>query len=49
MTKAQLSRRNCGFWQLIYREEFSNRAEAVRRERRNKSWKSRQAIKPTRH
>ncbi|MFQ5662565.1 MAG: GIY-YIG nuclease family protein [Terriglobia bacterium] len=34
------SARNRGPWRVVYMEEFSTRSEAVRRERRIKSWKS---------
>ncbi len=38
------SLKNRGPWQLVYREEFVTRAEAVRRERQIKSWKDRTMI-----
>jgi predicted GIY-YIG superfamily endonuclease len=34
------STRGRGPWELVYRERFSNLAEARRRERQIKSWKS---------
>jgi predicted GIY-YIG superfamily endonuclease len=39
-----LSTRNRGPWQLIYQEEFETLAEARRRERQIKSWKSHRSI-----
>jgi putative endonuclease len=38
------SLKNRGPWELIHREEFATRAEAMRRERQIKSWKDRQMI-----
>ncbi len=39
-----LSTRAYAPWELVYSEEFDTRAQAVRREREIKSWKSRTAI-----
>jgi putative endonuclease len=38
------SLKNRGPWQLVYREEYATRAEAVQRERQLKSWKDRRMI-----
>ena len=38
------SLRNRGPWQLVYKEEYSTRSEALRREREIKSWKDRRMI-----
>jgi putative endonuclease len=38
------SLKNRGPWQLVYREEYATRGEAVRRERQIKSWKDRAMI-----
>jgi putative endonuclease len=38
------SLKNRGPWQLVYRENYATRAEAVRRERQIKSWKDRKMI-----
>ncbi|MGH9788224.1 MAG: GIY-YIG nuclease family protein [Candidatus Acidiferrales bacterium] len=38
------SGRNRGTWKLVYQEVFSTRAEAVRRERQIKKWKSHKYI-----
>ena len=34
-----------GFWELIYREEFENRKEALRREKQLKSFQGRRFLK----
>jgi putative endonuclease len=39
-----LSGRNRGPWMVVYREEFATRAQAVRREREIKRWKSHKYI-----
>jgi putative endonuclease len=39
------SLKNRGPWQLVYREEYATRAEAMRRERQIKQWKDRDMIK----
>ncbi|MBZ5702731.1 MAG: GIY-YIG nuclease family protein [Acidobacteriia bacterium] len=36
--------KNRGPWQLVYREEYGTRSEAMRRERQLKSWKDRAMI-----
>ena len=36
--------KNRGPWQLVYTEQYATRAEAMRRERRIKSWKDRELI-----
>jgi putative endonuclease len=38
------SLRNRGPWELVYREEYATRSEALRRERQIKSWKDRDMI-----
>jgi len=38
------SARNRGPWHLVYSEEYVTRAEAVRRERQMKNWKSRKYL-----
>ena len=36
--------KNRGPWQLVFREEFATRSEAMKRERQLKSWKDRAMI-----
>ena len=38
------SLKNRGPWQLVYREEYATRADAVRRKRQIKRWKDRDMI-----
>ncbi len=38
------SLKNRGPWQVVYREEYATRAEAMRRERQIKQWKDRDMI-----
>jgi putative endonuclease len=39
------STKNRGFWELVYREEFATRAEAMRREKYLKSGKGREELR----
>jgi putative endonuclease len=39
-----LATRGRGPWKLVYQEEFATAAEAVRRERQLKSWKSHRSV-----
>jgi putative endonuclease len=38
------STKNRGFWELVYQEEYSTRAEAMRRERQLKSGQGREEL-----
>jgi putative endonuclease len=41
---SKTTKRFTGPWKLVYAESFQTRAEAMSRERKIKSWKSRKAI-----
>ena len=44
-TGSRTTKRFKGPWKLVYSEEFETRPEAMSRERKIKSWKSREAIR----